>query len=80
MAVLRAAGELHPGERALRDGGNEEKRGAHPDSCHAGDGNQSPQPVSGADPETDGRGDPGEWRRRWWWGWWWGVRDRKMQR
>lgn len=59
--MLCAAGELHPGERALRDGGNEENRGAHPDSCHAGDGNQSPQPVSRADSETNARGDPGEW-------------------
>lgn len=46
LLVLCAAGELHPGERALGDGGNEENRGAHPDSCHVGDGNQPPQPIS----------------------------------
>lgn len=60
LLVLLTAGELHPGECALRDGGNEKKCGAHPDSCHAGNGNQSPQPVGGADPQTDRRWDPGE--------------------
>lgn len=52
---LRTAGELHPGERALWDGGNEKDCGTHTDSCHAGNGNQSSQPISGADPQTDRR-------------------------
>lgn len=55
-----AAGKHRPGERALWDGGNEEKRRPHPDGRHAGDGNQPPQPVSRADAQADGRGDPGE--------------------
>lgn len=54
------AGELHPRECALWDGGNEENCGPHPDSCHAGDGNQPPQPISGADSKTDRCRDPGE--------------------
>lgn len=60
LLVLCAAGELHPRERALRDGGNKENCSAHPDSCHAGDGNQSAEPISRADPQTDRRGDPGK--------------------
>lgn len=55
LLILLTAGELHPGECALWDGGNEENCGTHPDSCHAGDGNQPPQPISRADPQTDRR-------------------------
>lgn len=64
LLVLLTAGELHPRECALWDGRNEENCGTHPDSCHAGDGNQPPQPISWADPQTDRRWDPGEAIRR----------------
>lgn len=58
------AGDLHPRKCTLWDGGNEEKCSTHPHSCHAGDGNQPPQPISRANPQTDRRGDAGESMRR----------------
>lgn len=58
--VSPAAGKHRPGERSLWDGGNEEKRGPHPDGRHAGDGDQPPQSVGRADAQANGCGDSGE--------------------
>lgn len=56
-SVINTAGELHSGERAIRDG---TQCHSHPDSHHAGDRHQSSQPISRDHTQTDRCGDTGE--------------------